>query len=181
MTPPAVEVVTRSAAETRRLGARLGRRLRAGDVVLLEGDLGAGKTVFAQGVGDGLDVEGPVTSPTFALIHEHAGRTPLYHVDLYRLDGEADAAEIGLDEYLGGDGVAVVEWATRAPGLVPPDHLAVRIDLGAGPQERRLVFAARGARHAAVLAALATGAGLDGAAAGGGGGPEDAGGAGGGR
>jgi tRNA threonylcarbamoyladenosine biosynthesis protein TsaE len=157
MTPPAVEVRTRSAAATRRLGARLGRRLRAGDVVLLEGDLGAGKTVFAQGVGDGLGVDGPVTSPTFTLIHEHAGRVRLYHVDLYRLSGDADAAGIGLDEYLGGDGVAVVEWATRAPGLVPPEHLAVRILADAGPEERRLVFAARGARHAAVLAALAAG------------------------
>jgi tRNA threonylcarbamoyladenosine biosynthesis protein TsaE len=155
MTALRVTVRSRSAAETRRLGARLGRHLGAGDVVLLEGDLGAGKTVFAQGIGEGLAAEGPVTSPTFTLIHEHAGRVPLYHVDLYRLAGDVAAAEIGLDEYLGGDGVAVIEWAVRAPGLVPREHLAVALAPGDGPDERRIELTAGGARHAALLSALA--------------------------
>jgi tRNA threonylcarbamoyladenosine biosynthesis protein TsaE len=167
MTAPLVEVRSRSAAETRRLGARLGRRLSAGDVVLLEGGLGAGKTVFAQGIGEGLQVEGPITSPTFTLIHEHAGRVPLYHVDLYRLAGDGPAAEIGLDEYLGGDGVAVVEWAARAPGLVPREHLTVAIAPGEGPDERRIRLTAGGARHTALLAALAAESGGPADAAGG--------------
>jgi len=99
--------------------------LEAGDVILLEGGLGAGKTVLAQGIAQGLGVEDPVTSPTFTLIHEYAGRLPLYHVDLYRLAGDADAAAIGLEEYIYGDGVTVVEWPDRAGGLLPDDHLTV--------------------------------------------------------
>jgi tRNA threonylcarbamoyladenosine biosynthesis protein TsaE len=162
--PLVVEVVSHSPDETRRLGRRLGRALDAGDIVLLEGTLGAGKTVFAQGVAAGLGVEGPVTSPTFTLIHEHAGRAPLYHVDLYRLPeapgaGEGEAADIGLEEYLGGDGVAVIEWGARAPGLVPPDHLVVELSHvpERGERTRRIRIWATGERHRRPLEALAPG------------------------
>jgi tRNA threonylcarbamoyladenosine biosynthesis protein TsaE len=158
-----VEVVSHSPDATRRLGRLLGRSLDAGDVVLLEGTLGAGKTVFAQGVAAGLGVEDPVTSPTFTLIHEHAGRVPLYHVDLYRLaespgPGEGEAADIGLEEYLGGDGVAVIEWGGRAPGLVPPDHLVVELSHvpEGGAQTRRIRVWATGERHRRRLLALAS-------------------------
>ena len=112
-----LERISRSPQETRRLGALLGAVLGPGDVVALEGDLGAGKTVFAQGMGSGLGVPDAITSPTFTLIHEYRGRVPFYHVDLYRLSGEAGAGEaeagvIGLEEYLGGDGVA--PWSGRS-------------------------------------------------------------------
>jgi len=119
--------VSHGAAQTQRVGARLGELLEAGDVVLLEGELGAGKTVFAQGVARGLGIEDPVTSPTFTLIHEYEGRLPLYHADLYRLAGAADALGIGLEEYLWGDGVTLIEWPDRAIGLVPDVHLTVAL------------------------------------------------------
>jgi tRNA threonylcarbamoyladenosine biosynthesis protein TsaE len=123
----ALDVLSHSAAQTERLGARLGELLAAGDVVLLEGGLGAGKTVFAQGVARGLGVNDPVTSPTFVLVHEYEGRVPLYHADLYRLAGAAEATTIGLEEYLWGDGVTLIEWPERAASLVPPEHLAVAL------------------------------------------------------
>ena len=117
----------RSAAHPRRRaggGALLGAVLGPGDVVALEGDLGAGKTVFAQGMGSGLGVPDAITSPTFTLIHEYRGRVPFYHVDLYRLSGEAGAGEaeagvIGLEEYLGGRGRAV-GWCAAGPGAPAP-------------------------------------------------------------
>jgi tRNA threonylcarbamoyladenosine biosynthesis protein TsaE len=150
-----LERVSRSPQETRRLGALLGEVLGPGDVVALEGDLGAGKTVFAQGMGSGLGVPDEITSPTFTLIHEYLGRAPFYHVDLYRLSGEREAGVIGLEEYLGGDGVAAVEWSGRAPGLLPRDHLLVQLAPGAGAHQRRLRFGATGPRSAATLRAFA--------------------------
>ena len=93
-----LEVISRSLEETQAAGAQLGRRLQPGDVLLLQGALGAGKTVFAQGVARGLGIEEPVTSPTFTLIREYEGALPLYHVDLYWLGGDLDAAAIGLED-----------------------------------------------------------------------------------
>src|SRR4051794_25057361 len=101
---PMLDVISHSADQTRRLGARLAEWLAPGDVLLLRGDLGAGKTVFAQGVAAGLGIDEPVTSPTFTLIHEHHGRVPLYHVDLYRIGGDVEAGDLGLEDYLYGDG-----------------------------------------------------------------------------
>ena len=152
--------ISRSPQETRRLGAVLGEVLGPGDVVALEGDLGAGKTVFAQGMGSGLGVPDAVTSPTFTLIHEYRGRAPFYHVDLYRLSGEAETGEaeagvIGLEEYLGGDGVAAVEWSQRAPGLLPRDHLLVELSPGDAARQRRIRFVATGPRSEATLRAFA--------------------------
>ncbi len=122
-----LDFISHSAAQTHRLGARLGELLQAGDVLLLEGDLGAGKTVFAQGVAEGLGIQDPVTSPTFTLIHEYEGRLPLYHVDLYRLAGDPDAAAIGLEEYLWGEGVTLIEWPDRAGRLLPPERLTIAL------------------------------------------------------
>ena len=122
-----IDIVSHSAAQTQRLGARLGALCAGGDVILLEGDLGAGKTVFAKGVAEGLGVDDHVTSPTFAIIHEHVGRLPLAHVDLYRLDGSDAALGAGLEEYIRGDGVTVVEWASRAGKVFGDDYVAVSL------------------------------------------------------
>ena len=149
------ETISHSAQQTQRLGARLGRLLQPGDVLLLEGALGAGKTVFAQGVARGLGIEEPVTSPTFTLIREYEGALPLYHVDLYRLAGEADAAAIGLEDYLYGDGVTLIEWPERAQGIVPAAHLRVAIHAPAGAEnERAIALIPSGERYEAMLAAL---------------------------
>ncbi len=95
--------------------------LRRGDVLALSGELGAGKTHFVKGVAAALGTNAAVTSPTFTLIHEYpGGRLPVYHFDFYRLEDEDEALKIGLDEYLDGDGVCVIEWADKFPGLLPP-------------------------------------------------------------
>lgn len=123
------ELDTASPEETRAAGERLGAELRAGDVVLLYGELGAGKTAFTQGLALGLGVppERRVASPTFTLVNEHAGRVPLYHIDLYRIADPIELEEVGMREYLEGHGVAVVEWAERLGSLRPKAHIEVRI------------------------------------------------------
>lgn len=137
------------------LGAVLGRRLPAGACVLLSGPLGAGKTTLAQGLGAGLGVSGTVASPTFTLIREHAGppgRPGLVHMDFYRLNGDADARDLGVDDYLAGTDVVAIEWAERAPALLPRADLVVTIeivDVG-----RRVLLAAHGAAAEAALAGL---------------------------
>jgi tRNA threonylcarbamoyladenosine biosynthesis protein TsaE len=145
-----IDFISHGAAQTQRLGARLGELLEPGDVLLLEGDLGAGKTVLAQGLAQGLAIEDPVTSPTFTLIHEYEGRLPFYHVDLYRLAGDADAAAIGLEEYLYGDGVTVIEWPDRAGRLLPREHLAIALRPIA-ETKRALRLTPRGARYDALV------------------------------
>jgi tRNA threonylcarbamoyladenosine biosynthesis protein TsaE len=104
-------------------------------VVALTGDLGAGKTCFIQGLAEGLGVDGPVTSPTFVMIAEHAGRVPLYHVDLYRTESLAEIRRLGLEELLDGGGVTAIEWAEKAEPLLPPRTIHVRIR-GAGDEPR---------------------------------------------
>lgn len=125
---PDLRRVTRSEEETVALGRELAAGLVPGDVVLLEGDLGAGKTALARGLAGGLGVpEEEVRSPTFTLVNPYRGRVMVYHVDLYRIDKESDLEELGLQEILGGDGVALVEWAERLGPWRPARALVVRI------------------------------------------------------
>jgi len=139
-----MKVVSRSVEETRALGEELGRDvLRAGDVVVLSGELGTGKTALAQGVGRGLGVEGPVVSPTFTLIREYEGRIPLCHVDVYRLERVQELHELGLEERLD-DSVTLIEWGEVAGTALPPDRLEVRIAGGAGPDERIIELVLQG-------------------------------------
>jgi tRNA threonylcarbamoyladenosine biosynthesis protein TsaE len=143
-----VVAISRNEAETRAIGERLGRVLWPGDVVLLHGDLGAGKTTLAQGIARGLGVAGYVQSPTFTLVHEHDGLTAdgapvrLYHLDLYRLGGEEDLDSFGFDDYLApSDGITLIEWPERAASRLPGAYLLVRLaPVGAG--ERRIEFEA---------------------------------------
>ncbi|TDA66954.1 MAG: tRNA (adenosine(37)-N6)-threonylcarbamoyltransferase complex ATPase subunit type 1 TsaE [Clostridia bacterium] len=137
-------VITDRAEETRNMGRVLGRLLQPGDVVLLSGELGSGKTVFAQGVAAGLEVEGPVTSPSFVLMNRYPGRLTLYHLDLYRLDHDG-AADLGLEEFLGSEGVAVVEWPEVLPSHLLTDYVQVTLKW-LGPDARELTFWPAGAR-----------------------------------
>jgi tRNA threonylcarbamoyladenosine biosynthesis protein TsaE len=123
---PIRPVVSKTPASTRALGARLGRKLRAGDVVLLSGELGAGKTVFTQGIAEGLGARGQVSSPSFVLMNEYQGHERLFHADLYRITDPQEAEYLGLEDY-SEHGVLVVEWPERAPEYVPAEHLLVRI------------------------------------------------------
>jgi len=117
-----------SEAETIELGRRLARELPPRGVVLLIGNLGAGKTTLAKGIADGLGAASPdeVSSPTFTLIHEH-GNGRVYHVDLYRLDGERDVATLGLEELFDRDALVLIEWGERFPRLMPRERTEIRI------------------------------------------------------
>jgi tRNA threonylcarbamoyladenosine biosynthesis protein TsaE len=148
-----VTLVSRSAAQTRRLGERIGRALDAGDVVLLQGELGAGKTVFAQGIGRGLDIPSGIKSSSFVLVNEYQGRLRLYHADLYRIEDPREVFDLALEE-TAADGVLVVEWPERAWEELPPERLLVRITYGDGPSERRVELTAEGARYEALLRRL---------------------------
>lgn len=137
-------VITDSAAETRALGERLAQQLKAGDVILLEGELGAGKSELARGVAKGLGVQETVTSPSFTILNVYeSGRVPLYHFDWYRLEDAGELYELGMDEYLDGDGIALVEWPARCPDAVPERCLRILIE-AEGEHTRRITGTACG-------------------------------------
>jgi tRNA threonylcarbamoyladenosine biosynthesis protein TsaE len=143
VTSPALErvVTTRDAAATRNLATRLAGAARAGDLVCLVGELGAGKTQFAKGFAAGLGVAGTVSSPTFVLMAEYEGRLRLFHLDLYRLDDAADALAGGLIDERQTEGVAIVEWAERLGDTLPRARLDVIID-GSGDDPRTILLRA---------------------------------------
>ena len=132
-------VISLSPEETQAVGARLGARLRAGDVVACIGELGAGKTCFLQGLARGLGVETDVTSPTFVLVNRYRGRLPVYHVDAYRTASLTELVDLGLQEMLHGDGVTVIEWADKLLPLLPPSTITVTIT-GLGDEPRQIVI-----------------------------------------
>ena len=121
-------MIAHSVEETRAFGARLASQLRPGDALLLMGDMGAGKSELTRGIARGLGVTGYVTSPTFTILQVYdTGRLPLYHFDWYRLSGADELYELSMDEYLYGDGVAVVEWPSQAEEAIPETHLEVTL------------------------------------------------------
>jgi tRNA threonylcarbamoyladenosine biosynthesis protein TsaE len=148
---------SRSAGETRRLGERIGRQLREGDVVALEGELGAGKTQLARGICRGAGVpDGEVSSPTFAIVATYRGRLPVNHADLYRLGDEDELHATGFHDLGGRVGATVVEWADRFPGALPRERLEIRLAHEPGhPSARRLLISGYGERHAGLARALA--------------------------
>lgn len=149
-----MEIESESAAATQAWGAALAPQLAPGDVIALQGDLGAGKTNFVQGLARGLGIREDVNSPTFILANEYpGGRLPLYHVDAYRLENADEARGFGLDDYLNGNGVTVVEWAERVRDALPQDTLWIEFEY-LGENERRLTFNALGARAAEILKGL---------------------------
>ena len=137
---PVRALISRSEEETRAAGESLAGSLRPGDAVLLSGDLGMGKTVFARGVAAGLGVDpGRVHSPSFTLVNLYSGRMPVYHIDLYRVEKLEDMDELGLEEILGGDGVAVVEWAERLGPYRPLRAVQVRVADRGGPMREIVI------------------------------------------
>jgi tRNA threonylcarbamoyladenosine biosynthesis protein TsaE len=137
---PTITHTTRSPEETHQLAAALAARLRSGAVLALHGELGAGKTCFIQGLALALGVTRPVTSPTYLLANEYAGRLRLCHLDLYRLGGSPDALRMGLEEYLESDGVTAIAWAERAGSLLPPRTIHVRLAVGPVADERAITI-----------------------------------------
>ena len=149
------EIETTSPEETLLVAEHLGRLLQPGDVVALVGELGSGKTLFAQGLAHGLDVPDSfaITSPTFTLVNEYPGRLPFYHLDLYRMSGPAQCVELGLDELLYGQGAAAIEWAERLGAYLPEERLEVQLTF-TGENSRALRFRACGRGMEKRLAAL---------------------------
>lgn len=137
-----LDIISRSAEQTQRLGARLGSLLGAGDVVCLSGDMGAGKTVFTGGIGKGWGTLAPVTSPTYNLVHEHRrekDKQRLFHLDCYRLASAADADTVGLDDILDSDGTVVFEWPERIEKALPKHRLWVHLSI-LDANQRNFVF-----------------------------------------
>ncbi len=141
-----LDLVTHRPEETQDFGRRLGELSRPGDVLLLTGDLGSGKTCLTQGIAWGLGIKEHALSPTFVIMRELRGRLPLYHVDLYRLDRLEETHDLGLDDYFGGNGICVVEWAEKAMSLMPLDHLLIEIEY-VSDTERRLRVKPEGQRY----------------------------------
>jgi len=147
------KLVTHSPEETRALGRRIGEMAAPGDIYLLSGQLGAGKTCLTQGIAWGLGIDEYTLSPTFVIMREMHGRLPLYHIDFYRLDNIVEIADLGLDDYLYGRGVCVIEWAEKGLSVLPDDHLLVRI-AWVSETERALEFVPHGQRYEELLAAV---------------------------
>lgn len=122
-----IELTSHSPEETQELGKRIGRLALPGDVILLVGNLGAGKTCLTQGIAWGLDIDEYTLSPSFVIMRELRGRLPLYHIDLYRLDDIGESVELGLDDYFYRQGICVVEWAEKAMSILPGAHLLITI------------------------------------------------------
>ena len=156
LTDNVFEIITHSAEQTRRIGELLGRMLQPGDVVCLQGDLGSGKTCLTQGIGVGLHVAGTIRSPTFVFINEHSptGTGPcLYHADLYRIEDPSIIFSLGLEDYMYGDGVLVIEWAERAGDFLPSERLWIALGY-LDYAKRSLRFEASGERYVRVLTEL---------------------------
>jgi len=132
-------IITNSENETVTKGEKLGRTLRPGAVVALYGDLGAGKTAFTRGIAKGLDITMNVSSPTFTIVNEYPGKTPLFHFDMYRLENENELFDIGWDDYQDRGGVYVVEWSEKVPGAFTEDTIIVKIE-NLGGNKRSLLI-----------------------------------------
>jgi tRNA threonylcarbamoyladenosine biosynthesis protein TsaE len=148
-----LQLSTDGPQQTGQLGARLGSLLLSGDLLCLEGNLGAGKTCLTQGIGRGLGLEMPITSPTFIIVNEYRllnRRYKLYHIDLYRVQSTAEARVTGLDDYIYGNGICVIEWAERVRELLPQDRLWITMRYLAATR-RALSFEAQGVRSQALL------------------------------
>ena len=148
-----MNLISESPEETQRFGEDLGRLAQPGDLFLLLGSLGTGKTCLTQGIAWGLGIEGYATSPSFVVINQYRGRLPLYHIDLYRLDRIEEVIELGLDDYLYGEGVSVVEWAEKALAVLPKEHLLIEMSF-ISDTSRNLVLKPSGHRYVAMASKL---------------------------
>lgn len=150
-----LQLVTHSAEETQNLGRVLGQAAQPGDLYLLSGPLGAGKTCFVQGLAFGLGVKEYARSPSFVIVNRYRGRLDIHHIDLYRIQDEREADDLGLEEYFEGPGVCAVEWPERAPSLFPQEHMWIEMEYGEAENDRRIRVEARGERYQKLLHDLA--------------------------
>lgn len=147
--PVDITATTESPAQTQAIAAALGAAARPGDVIVLAGDLGAGKTTFTKGFGAALGISEPITSPTFTLAREYSGRLTLHHLDVYRLEQLDEVLDLALPELLESGGVVVIEWGDTILPALPPDYLDLRLGFGDGDDDRVMEFRLVGPRWAA--------------------------------
>ena len=141
-----LKLISHSPEQTQKFGVHIGELAQPGDIFLLVGGLGAGKTCLTQGIAWGLGIKEYAASPSFVVVRELYGRLPLYHIDLYRLDHVEEIVELGLDDYLYGSGVCVVEWAEKGLSVLPTEHLLIQIDY-LSDTERRFQLKPNGKRY----------------------------------
>ncbi|MCH2315021.1 MAG: tRNA (adenosine(37)-N6)-threonylcarbamoyltransferase complex ATPase subunit type 1 TsaE [SAR202 cluster bacterium] len=146
-----------SPKDTHKIGRRIGTKAQSGDVLLLVGDLGAGKTTLTQGILWGLGGTEYARSPTFVLVNEYPARLTMYHMDLYRLNSIEEIEDLGLDEYLYGNDLCVVEWADKAPGYFPVNHAVIQLEV-IDDQTRRVTVSSETAYLDRLVMAIAGGA-----------------------
>ncbi|MDF2840796.1 MAG: putative hydrolase [Clostridia bacterium] len=149
-----LRIISKSAEQTYKLGESLGKILQQGDIICLTGDLGAGKTAFTKGIGAGLDIKEFITSPTYTIINEYNGSIPLFHFDVYRLEGVEEMYELGYEEYFFGDGAVVVEWADIVKDIIPQERLWITILRSKEEDSREIIFDASGERYQKIIEEL---------------------------
>lgn len=149
-----MEIKLNGLKATEEFGIRLGKLLKSGDIVCLNGDLGAGKTTMTKSIGIGLDVDEYITSPTFALINLYKGRMVVYHFDVYRLENVDELYDLGFDEYFYGNGVCIIEWAEKIDKLIPEDRIIIDIEKTNKDDERILHISGHGNRYEEIIKEL---------------------------
>ena len=146
-------IITNSPEETKKIGEKVGKLARPGDLLAFYGELGAGKTCFIQGISQQLEVKDYVVSPSFTIINEYQGKIPIYHFDLFRLGNAEEILELGYEEYFYGEGLTVIEWAEKIEPLLPKEHLKINIKFK-DCYERTISFIPQGARFGKLLKEL---------------------------
>ena len=148
-----LKLASNSPEQTQNLGRLLGKLAQAGDIFLLTGNLGSGKTCLTQGIAWGLGVKEYAMSPSFVLVREYYGRLPLYHIDLYRLDHIEEIVDLGLEEYLEGNGICVIEWAEKGKAVLPGDSLLINLSY-TSESDRDLSLKPNGERYMELMGSL---------------------------
>jgi tRNA threonylcarbamoyladenosine biosynthesis protein TsaE len=148
-----IKYYSHSEEETILFGEKIGELVEGGQIILLSGDLGVGKTILVQGIGAGLEVDEDITSPTYNLINEYEGQLSLYHMDLYRLEEEEELYDLGFEEYIESDGVVVIEWPDIAYDLLPPDFIYIKFEL-IDNDVRKILLEAEGEKGIKLLEGL---------------------------
>lgn len=149
-----MKIITNNENETKNLARKLAVLLKPSMTILLEGQLGAGKTTFTKGIAEGLKIHRIIKSPTYTIIKEYTdGSLPLYHMDLYRLE-DAEDEDLGLEEYFDGDGITIVEWGSFMQDDLPDEHLKIEINVLNNPEQRELIITAQGEKYTDILERL---------------------------
>lgn len=149
-----IKLITKSPEETASIGYKLGSLLKAGDILCMDGDLGAGKTTMTQSITKGLEVDDYVTSPTFTIVNEYMGRVPVYHFDVYRIGDVDEMYDIGFDEYIHSEGVCIIEWSKIIEEILPENRLEIKLNRRDEENVRELSFIAYGERYEQMIEEL---------------------------